>query len=126
MTQWIMRSKRKKTGGLLKRLGKKKKYQRGRDYLPMHIGRPKIKKERTRGGSIKIVLLSADSCNLIDKKTKKSQKVRIKNVLETPANRFLARQNILMKGAIIETDKGKARITNRPSQEGSVQAELLD
>ena len=50
----------------------------------------------------------------------------LKNVLETPSNRFLARQNILTKGAIVETESGKAKITNRPSQEGSVQGVLIE
>jgi len=62
----------------------------------------------------------------MDPKTKKAKNVKIANVLETPANRFLARQNILVKSAIIETELGKARITNRPSQEGMVQAVLTD
>ena len=61
----------------------------------------------------------------MDPKTKKAKKTSIKNVLETPSNRFLARQNILIKGAIIETELGKAKITNRPGQEGSVQAVLV-
>ena len=56
---------------------------------------------------------------------KSTKKVKIKNVLETPANRFLARQNILIKSAIIETELGKARITNRPSHDGNVQAVLV-
>ena len=61
----------------------------------------------------------------IDSKKKKDQKTKIKNVLETPSNRFLARQNVLVKGALIETEIGKAKITNRPSQEGSVQGILV-
>ena len=56
----------------------------------------------------------------------KVKKAEIKNVFETPSNRFLARQNILTKGAIVETSEGKARITNRPSQEGSVQGVLIE
>ena len=48
----------------------------------------------------------------------KMQKAEIKNVIETPSNRFLARQNIITKGTIIETDLGRIRITNRPTQEG--------
>ena len=31
-----------------------------------------------------------------------------------------------MKGAIIETSAGKARITNRPSQEGQINAVLIE
>jgi len=45
--------------------------------------------------------------------------------LETPSNRFLARQNILTKGTIVETDAGKVRITNRPTQEGMVNGILV-
>ena len=80
---------------------------------------------RKRGGDKKTVLLSTNVANVLNPETKKTQKTNIKNVLETPSNRFLARQNILVKSAIIETELGKAKITNRPSQEGSVQAVLL-
>jgi small subunit ribosomal protein S8e len=90
------------------------------------LGKEKRKKLKTKGGNIKTVLLSASHANIINKKTKKTKKAQIKNVLETPSNRFLARQNILIKGAIIETELGKAKITNRPSQEGSVQAVLIN
>jgi len=120
-----MRTGRKYTGARYHKARKKKKYELAGQPRVVKLGKEKRKKLRTRGGKIKTTLLSTDICNLINKKTKKAEKVKIKNVLETPPNRFLARQNILMKGAIIETEKGKARITNRPSQEGSVQAELL-
>lgn len=87
------------------------------------LGATKGKVIRGRGGATKKVLLSAQSANIVSKG--KIQKTTIKNVVETPQNKFLARQNRLMKGAIIETDLGKARITNRPSQEGMVNAVLL-
>ena len=38
----------------------------------------------------------------------------------------VVRRNILTKGAIIETDAGKAKITNRPGQEGTVNAVLVE
>lgn len=120
-----MRKGRKISGGKYKRQRKKKLYEIGRQARIVKLGETKKKKIRTHGGDVKTVLLTANIANLIDKKTRKSKKVKIKNVLETPANRFLARQNVLIKGAIIETDAGKAKITNRPSQEGCVQAELL-
>ncbi len=85
----------------------------------------KSKVLRTKGGNEKEVLLSTDIANITDKKGK-TKKAKITNVIETHANRFLARQNILIKGAIIDTELGKARITNRPSQEGSVNAVLID
>ena len=73
---------------------------------------------------MKTTLLSTNEANVfVDGKIKKAE---IKNVLETPQNFFLARQNKLAKGAIIETSLGKARITNRPSQEGMVNAVLIN
>ena len=85
----------------------------------------KMKVLRGRGGNKKNVLLSINIANILDKNGK-SKTAKIKNVVETKANRFLARQNILVKGAIIETELGKARVTNRPGQEGSVNAVLID
>ena len=121
-----MKQGKKYTGAKYHQPRKKKKYELVGQERVVKLGKEKRKKIKTIGGNFKIVLLSTDICNIINKKTKKSEKTKIKNVLETPSNLFLARQNILMKSAIIETEKGKAKITNRPSQEGSVQAELLD
>lgn len=121
-----MRLGRKITGGKYKKQRKKKLYERDMQARVVKLAEIKTKSLRTRGGHEKIVLLSANTANIIDKKTGKAKKAKIKNVLETPSNKFLARQNILIKGAIIETDAGKAKITNRPSQEGNVQAVLIE
>ncbi|KHO50326.1 MAG: small subunit ribosomal protein S8e [archaeon GW2011_AR13] len=56
----------------------------------------------------------------------KKVKVEIKNVLETPSNRFLARQNIITKGVIVDTELGKVKITNRPTQESLVNGILIE
>ncbi len=120
-----MRKGRKISGGRYKKQRKKKLYEKPGQERVVKLGPTKRKKLRIRGGNEKIILLSTDEVSLMDK-TNKSQKIKIKNVLETPSNRFLARQNILLKGAVIETELGKARITNRPSQEGSVQATLIE
>ena len=69
-------------------------------------------------------MLRAKIVNL--QKNGKSSKVEIKNVLETPSNRFLARQNIITKGAIVETSLGKVRITNRPTQDGILNGILVE
>ena len=121
-----MRKGRKISGGKYKRQRKKKLYERINQARIVKLGETKKKTLRIRSGKIKTVLLSSNIANLIDKKTRKSKKVKIKNVIETPANRFLARQNVLIKGAIIETDAGRAKITNRPSQEGCVQCILIE
>lgn len=120
-----MRIGRKITGGKYHAARKKKKSE--------VAGLPRIVKLRVKrskllrafSGKPKRVLLSADIANVTNSKGK-AQKAKIKNVLETPSNRFLAKQNILVKGALIETELGKARITNRPSQEGSVNAILIE
>lgn len=121
-----MKTGKKISGGRYHKPRKKKKFELGRQPRIVRLGEEKRKKIKTRGGKTKIVLLSSNVCNLVGKSGKKVEKAKIKNVLETPQNKFLARQNILMKSAIIETDKGKARITNRPSQEGNIQAVLIE
>ena len=116
---------RKITGGKYKDSRKKKKFSLSGTTRKVKLRATKQKTIRGLGGSKKKVLLSTEFANIIDLETKKAKKAKISSVLETPSNRFLARQNILIKGAIIETELGKARITNRPSQEGSVQAVLV-
>ena len=120
-----MRTGRKITGGRYHQARKRKLVERVRPLVLVKLGKEKKTKIRMRGGHIKVRLLSAQTVNLINK-NKKSIKATIKNVVQTPSNKFLARQNILIKGAIIETDHGRARITNRPGQEGNIQAVLID
>lgn len=116
---------RKITGGKYKKFSKKKKYELPGITRKVKLGKTKQKTLRGLGGNLKTVLLSSDFANVIDPETRKTKKVKIKNVVETPSDRFLARQNILVKSAIIETDIGKARITNRPSQDGVVNCVLI-
>lgn len=118
-----MRSGRKVSGGRYKRPKKRKLTGRQNQERKPKIGERKRKTIRGRGGKRKIVAFTNNIANVIS--GKKGQKSLIKTVIETPSNTFLARQNILVKGAIIETELGKARITNRPSQEGNVQAVLI-
>src|SRR3989344_1941185 len=120
-----MKKGRKISGGKYKKSRKKKKYELDRNPRVVKLGEVKKKTLSLRGGNEKKVLLKSNVINVIDMKTKKTRKAKILNVIETPSNRFLARQNILTKGAIIETEAGKARITNRPSQEGFVQGILI-
>ena len=87
------------------------------------LGETKRKQVRIRAGHKKTILLKTNIANIYS--DKKAKKANITNVIETPQNKFFARQNRLMKGAIIETTLGKARITNRPSQEGQVNAVLI-
>jgi small subunit ribosomal protein S8e len=69
--------------------------------------------------------LFADKVNLFDPATKKHSIESIKTVTDNPADRHFVRRNIITKGSVIETSKGKARVTNRPGQEGMVTAVLI-
>ena len=102
---------------------KKKLHERPGQRRVTKLGDEKRKTMKIMGGKVKAVLLKAKSINLTS--DGKIVRAEIKNVLETPSNRFLARQNILTKGTIVETNKGKAKITNRPTQEGAVNGILL-
>ncbi len=119
------RSYKKPTGARYVAARGKRKYETGR--LPTHtkLGERKPKSLRKKGGRRKTVMLAANVVNLLDPKTKKHSKVKIKNVLKNPANRHYVRRSILTKGTVIETEKGNARITNRPGQEGTVNAVLV-
>jgi small subunit ribosomal protein S8e len=114
---------RKKTGGKYQASKKKKMYEKPGQRRITKLGDEKRKSKKTMGGNQKVFLLKAKTINLHE--NGKMLRAEIKNVLETPSNRFFARQNILTKGTIVETSKGKARITNRPTQEGVVNGILV-
>ena len=63
--------------------------------------------------------------NVIDPETHKAQKVKIIKVVENPADRNLDRMGVITKGTIIETELGKAKVTSRAGQDGTVNAVLL-
>jgi small subunit ribosomal protein S8e len=119
-----MRSGKKTTGGKYVSIRKKKKYERAGQRRLVKLGPDKRKKVRTRGGNEKVFMLRANTINVQVKDKKK--KLEIKNVIETPSNRFLARQNIITKGTIVETEIGKVKVTNRPTQEGNINGILVE
>ena len=115
---------RKISGGKYHKQRKKKTFELGGKVRVVRLAEKKTKIMRGMGGTLKTVSLAQNMINVI--KNGKSKTVKIKNVVETPSNRFLARQNILVKSAIVDTELGKVRITNRPSQEGIVQGVLVE
>jgi len=119
-----MRTGRKISGGKYHKQRKKKLYEMPGLPRNVKLGETRKKKMRMRGGSLKTVLLMTNKANLIDKKTHKSKVVKIKSIIDVPSNRYV--KDIMVKGTIIDTDAGRARVTNRPGQEGSVQAVVLE
>lgn len=117
-----MKQGRKISGGRYTKNRKKKSYEIAGQRRIVKIGEEKRKTQRIRSGKKKVVLLKAKFVNIQGK----NKKAEIKNVLETPSNRFFARQNILTKSTIVQTEFGKVKITNRPSQEGLVNGILIE
>jgi len=120
-----MHKGKKISGGRYIKSRKKKKFELpGQKRIVKLSEKEKRRSIRTEGGNKKTFLLQAKLVNVNSKG--KMQKTEIKNVIETPSNRFLARQNIITKGTILQTALGKVRVTNRPSQEGSVNGILME
>ncbi len=123
--RWQGKSTRKYTGGRVIRSRGKKRFELGGDEANTHLGETIRKIERTLGGSEKPRLLRDATAIVIDPKTKTAKKVKIETVSGNPANVHYVRRNIITKGAIIKTELGPARVTNRPGQEGSINAILV-
>ena len=119
------RSKRKYTGKKYKHFRKKRKRELERPPMNTQIGSDKVKIQRVMGGNSKVKIFSTNYVNLTDPNTNKTQKVRIRRFESNQASKDINRRHILTKGAIIETELGKARITSRPGQQGQLNAVLI-
>jgi small subunit ribosomal protein S8e len=120
------RSQRKASGGRYTSTLSKRKHMIGRLPTLTRLGGDKKKAVRTKGGGKKVRVLNTEVANLVDPKTRKAIKAKIKNVVENPANRYFVRRNVITKGTIVETEKGRARVTSRPGQDGTVNAVLRE
>jgi len=120
----VTKKGRKISGGKYTKDRKKKSYERAGQKRIVKLKDDKRRTKRVMGGNKKTFLLGGKFVNV--KIKDKKQKIEIKNVLQTPSNRFLARQNIITKGTIVETELGNVKITNRPSQEGMINGVLIE
>lgn len=82
--------------------------------------------ERVFGGGTKVRLRYAAYANVLNPKTGQFTRARITGIVETPANREYARRGIVVRGAVIQTEIGRARVVSRPSQDGVVNAILIE
>ena len=92
--------------------------------MPAHVGENKKHAKRTKGGGKKMMMLNANIANIIVKG--KAQKTKITSVVENKADSQFVRRNIITKGAVVQTELGKARVTSRPGQDGTVNAVLIE
>jgi small subunit ribosomal protein S8e len=126
MGKWQGRSLKKPTGGRIWARKEKRKSEMGREFIEPKLAPTRLEKLRVSGGNEKLRLFSSDVANVADPKTGRATKVKILSVLENPADRHFVRRNILTRGALIETELGKARVTSRPGQHGVVNAVLIE
>ncbi|MFW6013542.1 MAG: 30S ribosomal protein S8e [Candidatus Nanoarchaeia archaeon] len=119
-------SRKKPSGAGLRRVSKKRKYEMGRLPTLTKLGEKQVKRIRVQGGNSKDKLLKEQIINVFDPKSKKAEKATIKTVVDNKANRNFIRRNILTKGTVVDTDKGQAKVTNRPGQEGTVNGVLTE
>lgn len=112
------------SGKLKIRSRDKRRSEIGGYFIATKLGSENATKTvRKRGGNRMQKLQYAAFANILTKEGYK--KVKIKGIFESKDNRNFARLNIITKGAVIDTDLGKAVVTNRVGREGSVNARLV-
>ena len=119
-----LKSATKGTGGKRGKATDKKLRFVGGTFTATKVGTTERRTvKRGRGNTAKVKLRTAKFVNVLTKEGMK--KVTLRTVLETPDNRHYARQNILTRGAVVDTEIGKVKITNRVGQDGVVNGKLL-
>ncbi len=118
-------TKRKITGGKRRAYRGRRKYELDRYPTEPIIGKTNIVTRSVRGNNIKIAVNSIEFANVADRVNKKVSKAKIISVVDNPANRDYARRGVITKGAIINTELGKARVLSRPGQDGTINAILI-
>lgn len=98
----------------------------GSESAETKLGALKRVEQRTRGRGRKFRLLGADVANVTDPETRQTKKAKILTVVENPADPHFVRRNVLTRGAVVETELGKARVTSRPGQTGTINAVLIE
>ncbi len=131
MVEWHTKSNKLASGGKRKTIRRSTKKNAWRGGTAAHT---KVESEAVetrdvnpgRGNTVKVRATSTKSANVSD--GKKIVKAEIIGVKTNDANRLFARSNIATKGAIIkikiENEEKEAIVTNRPGQDGVINAKL--
>ncbi|MFH1520870.1 MAG: 30S ribosomal protein S8e [Candidatus Micrarchaeota archaeon] len=111
------------TGGRRRKSRDKKLSHSGGVFASTKIAEKEVKvKTRGRGGNHGIKMKKAVFINVVNKD--KMKKVKIIRVLSSHNPEFV-RMNIMTRGAVVETELGKVKITNRIGQDGVVNGVLV-
>lgn len=125
MVQYHKHSKSKASGsgGHRRAAADKRKAHWGGFFAHVKVGAKHVVNVfRVRGGRKKAAVHHALYANVSDGKTVTQSKILA--VKQSPDNRHFARENVVTRGAIVETELGLAKVTSRPGQHGVVNAVL--
>ena len=117
--------KRKHTGGLIKHTRNRRSDEKDSFSVDTLLGDHSIRVKNSRGGNVKISLVSDNFVNVIDKSNNSIKKVAITRVLKNPSNRDYERRGVITRGAILDTELGKVRVLSRPGQSGIINGILI-
>jgi small subunit ribosomal protein S8e len=125
MTIYQGKSRKKFTGGKLRRNHSKRRYELGREPSFTKIGETERRALRTMGGNRKLLLLKEQYANIYNPEDKTTKKMKMLTVKENNSDPHYVQRNIMNKGTIVSTEAGNAKITSRPGQDGIVNAVLI-
>ena len=126
MAQWHGISRRKTSGGRRVQARGKRKTEISSEKQFALVGEPKRKIYRTAGGNTMVRVMAENRVAIADPAKGTTKMGTIMSVVENESDPNYVRRNILVKGAIIETDKGRVRITSRPGKDGVINGVLVE
>lgn len=119
------RSQTKKSGGRTTSYRKVRKHELGSQFTQPELGDDVSRDRRDgRGNTTKSNVTRTNEINL--SKNGETERVEVKRVISNQANQNYVRRSLLTKGTVVETEKGKAKITSRPGQEGILNAVYVE
>ncbi|MHB8634310.1 MAG: 30S ribosomal protein S8e [Thermoplasmatota archaeon] len=125
MSLWQGESVRKPSGGRRILARHKRRFEVAPEDVHTFMGEHTQKILRTRGAHQKVKLLVTNRIMVMDQKTGRAKAAVLKTVTENPANIHYVRRNIITRGAVVDTDLGKVKVTSRPGQSGVLSGVLV-
>ena len=126
MAQWHGISRRKPSGGRKVQARGKRSTEISTEKQFALVGEPKRKIYRKTGGNSMVRVMAANQVSISNSKTGKTTLGTIHSVIENASDPNYVRRNILVKGAVIETDNGSVKITSRPGKDGVINGVLIE
>ncbi len=117
-------TKRKVTGGKRIAYRGRKKMERKSQPRVAKIGKSEVLTRRARGGNIIHYVISAEKISISTNEGTKN--VKLLSLASNPSNRDYERRGIITRGAIVMTEAGRAKVTSKPSKNGTLSGVLLN